>query len=166
MEEKIDLEDLPGVGEKVAEKLRSVGFDDIMAIATCSAGELARVAEVGEATASKIIAGAREKLKMGFETAEALDKRRQEITKLTTCSKNLDELFAGGIESQALTEFHGAWGSGKSQLVFQLSVSVQLPKEKGGLDGNCLFIDSEGTFRPERIRQMAVGLGLDPEEVL
>lgn len=161
-----ELEKLEGVGEKTAEKLKEAGYDTMMSIAAASAGELIDAAGVGEETAAKIIASARDAMEMGFESATAVLKKREAVGKLTTGSKTLDELLGGGIETQAITETHGAFGSGKSQLAHQLAVTVQLPKEKGGLDGKAIFIDSEQTFRPERIIEMAEGLGLDPKKVL
>ncbi len=161
-----DLENLEGVGPKTAEKLREAGYTDLMAIAAASPGEIADAIDVGEGVAQKIIESARKALKMGFETALEIDERRSKIQKLTTGSKNLDNLLGGGLETQAITEAHGAFGSSKSQLAFQLAVNVQLPKGQGGLEGTCIFIDTENTFRPERIKQMARALGLDEEETL
>jgi len=162
----VKIEDLPGVGEKIAEKLKESGYTDLMSIAASSAGEITTAAAIGEDTANRIIAGAREKLKMGFETATQVMKRRESISKLTTGSKSLDTLLGGGVESQAITEVYGSFGSGKSQIAHQLAVTVQLPKEKGGLAGKALFLDSEATFRPERIKDMAEGLGMDPQKTL
>ncbi|MFH0949498.1 MAG: DNA repair and recombination protein RadA, partial [Candidatus Aenigmatarchaeota archaeon] len=105
-------------------------------------------------------------LDMKFKTADIFLEKRMQIGKITTGSSNLDALLGGGVETQAITEMHGAFGSSKSQLAFQLAVNVQLPKEKGGLNGRCLFIDTEATFRPERIIQMAEAIGLDTEKVL
>jgi len=161
-----NIEDLPGVGEKTAEKLKERGYDNFMSIAAASASEIAENADIGEATAAKIIQAARDTLDMGFETAEKIMKRREKIGKITTGSKALDELLGGGIETQSILETHGAFGSSKSQLAFQLSVNVQLPKEKGGLGKKAVFIDTEGTFRPERILQMARALGMDEKKVL
>ncbi len=161
-----ELEKLDGVGEKTAEKLREAGYDTLMSIAAASAGELVDAAGVGEETAGKIIASARDAMQMGFESATIVLKKRGAVGKITTGSKTLDELLGGGIETQAITETHGAFGSGKSQLAHQLAVTVQLPKDKGGLGGKAIFIDSEQTFRPERIIEMAEGLGLDPKKVL
>ena len=78
----------------------------------------------------------------------------------------LDKLLGGGIESQSITEFYGEYGSGKSQICHQLCVNAQLPTERGGLGGSALYIDTENTFRTERIFQMANNLGLDPDEVV
>src|SRR5690348_1630990 len=108
------LEDLPGVGAKVAEKLREAGYIDLMAIAASSAGDLAEIAEIGETTAAKIIDAARQDLEMGFETAETILERRKQIGKISTGSPNLNNLLAGGVETQAITEAFGAFGSGKT----------------------------------------------------
>ncbi|RLI98429.1 MAG: DNA repair and recombination protein RadA [Candidatus Aenigmatarchaeota archaeon] len=165
-EEQDVLSTLAGVGEKTAEKLREAGYTDLMAIAASSAGELVAAVGVGEETANKIIASARSNLEMGFERASSVLEKRNTIGKITTGSKTLDELLGGGIETQSITEAHGAFGSGKSQLAHQLAVTVQLPKDKGGMGSKALFIDSEGTFRPERVKQMAESLGLDPKKTL
>ncbi len=163
----VDLEDLPGVGPAIAEKLREAGFTTIEAIAVASPQELSAIAEIGEATAAKIITAARKLANMGgFESGEKLLERRQSIGKITTGSKALDSLLGGGVETQAITELFGEFGSGKTQICHQLAVNVQLPREQGGLDGSVIVIDTENTFRPERIVQMAEAKGLDPREVL
>ena len=163
---EIKLEDIPGIGPKIAQRLREVGFDDPVAIAVSSASELAAIAEIGEATAAKIINAVREMLEMGFETADKILEKRQKIGKITTGSKALDNLLGGGIQTQAITEFFGEFATGKTQVGFQLAINVQLPPEKGGLGGGTLIIDTESTFRPERIVQIAKAMDLDPKEVL
>ncbi len=166
MAEKINIEDLPGVGPKTLEKLLEAGYNDLMVIATSSPAEIAAIAEIGEGVAAKIIAAARDALDMGFETGLNILEKRKNINKLTTGNPELDALLGGGLETQAITECYGAYGSGKTQLAHQLAVNAQLPEEKGGLNGNVLFIDTENTFRPERIEQMAKAIGLDPKETL
>ena len=162
-----DLEDLPHVGATTAEKLREAGYFSIEAIAVASPAELSSVAEIGEATAAKIIAAARKLANVGgFETGDVVYERRLKIGKITTGSKALDDLLGGGVETQAITELFGEYGSGKTQICHQLAVNVQLPKEKGGLEGAVIVIDTEGTFRPERIIQMAEAKDLDPDKVL
>ena len=150
----VELEDLPNVGEKTAEKLREAGFADMMRLATATAKELSVKAEIGEGVAEKVIEAARRAEKIDFETAFDVMERRRDV------------LIGGGIETQAITEVFGEFGSGKSQISHELAVTVQLPKEKGGLDGECVFIDTENTFRPERVEQIADAFGLDHEEVL
>ncbi len=155
MKKKINLEDIPGVGPKLAEKLSEVGLTDPMSIAVSSAGELSRILEIGKATAQKIINNVRKMMDIGFISADKVWKQRQRMAKIATGSTALDELLGGGVETQAITECYGTFGSGKSQIAFQLAVNVQLPEEGGGLGSKCLFIDTENTFRPERIIQVA-----------
>ena len=163
----MELEELPGVGSATAEKLREAGYHSVEAIAVATPAELAAAAEIGEAVAAKIISAAREAVDIGgFETGEKILERRKSIRKLTTGSKALDSLLGGGIETQAITEFYGEFGSGKTQIAHQLAVNVQLPEEQGGLNGSAIIIDTENTFRPERIAEMATAVGLEPEEAL
>ena len=166
-ERGMELEELPGVGSATAEKLREAGYHSVEAIAVATPAELAAAAEIGEAVAAKIISAAREAVDIGgFETGEKILERRKSIRKLTTGSKALDSLLGGGIETQAITEFYGEFGSGKTQIAHQLAVNVQLPEEQGGLNGSAIIIDTENTFRPERIAEMATAVGLEPEEAL
>ena len=163
----MDLEELPGVGPAIAEKLREAGLNSLEAIAVASPMELVATAEIGEATAAKIINAAREAADIGgFETGDKILERRLGIGKLTTGSKSFDELLGGGLETQAMSEFYGEFGSGKTQIAHQLAVNVQLPPERGGLNGSAIMIDTENTFRPERIKDMAEAAELDYEEVL
>ncbi len=161
------IEELPGVGPATAEKLRDAGYVDLMAIAVESPKVLSEVAEIGENTAVKIIAAAKQAADVGgFETGDVILERRKNIHRLASGSKAFDELMGGGLETQAITEFYGEFGSGKTQVCFQLAVNATRPLEDGGLDGEVFIIDTENTFRPERIVQMSLALDLDPEEVL
>ena len=164
--DELTIEDLLGVGPKGAEKLREAGYVDLISIAAASSGDIATTCEIGDATAEKIIASARSMLDMEFKGADVLMERRKQVGRVTTGSQSLDELLGGGVETQAITEAYGGFGSGKSQIGFQLAVNVQLPKEKGGLNGRCIFIDTESTFRPERIIQLAEKHGMDSKKVL
>jgi len=155
------IEDIPGVGPATAEKLREMGFHTVEALATATIKEL-EIAGVGEKQAAKVVAAARDSLALSFIRADEIIKMRQNVKRLTTTSKQLDELVGGGLETQTITEFYGEYGVGKSILCHQLAVNVQLPEEKGGLNGAALYIDTENTFRPEWIVRMAKSLGLDP----
>ena len=157
------IEDIPGVGPATAEKLREMGFHTVESLATATIRELTE-AGVGEKQAGKVIAEARDSLALSFVRADELIKMRQNVRRLTTASKQLDELLGGGLETQTITEFYGEYGVGKSILCHQLAVNVQLPEEKGGLNGAALYIDTENTFRPEWIVRMAKATGLDPTE--
>lgn len=166
MTKELTIEDLPGVGPATAEKLKESGFDTMLALAVASPGELVEAGGLTEATARKVIQSARKAMNMGFETGEELMKKRENVVKLTTGSKGLDTLFGGGVESSAITECYGEFGSGKSSLAHQLAVTVQLAKDKGGAEGMAVWLDSESTFRPERIKQIATAMGIDPTEAL
>ncbi len=161
------VEDLNGVGPATAEKLREAGYSDLMSLAVATPDAVADATEIGANVAQKIIAAAREAVDVGgFETGDVILERRKSVAKLTTCSKAFDELLGGGLETQAITECFGEFGSGKSQLAHQLAVNVTRGEDEGGLDGDTVWIDTESTFRPERVRQMAEALDLDPEAIL
>ena len=166
MSEK-SIEELPGVGPTTAEKLKEAGYRDLMSLAVASPSDLAEVAEIGEGTAVKIINAARKEADIGgFETGDTILERRKLVGKLTSGAKALDDLLGGGFETQAITEVYGEFGSGKTQIAHQLAVNVQRPKKDGGLEGQVVMIDTENTFRPERILQMAAAHDLDPKETL
>ncbi|HKZ33799.1 MAG TPA: DNA repair and recombination protein RadA [Candidatus Nanoarchaeia archaeon] len=161
------LTDLPGVGPAVAAKLESAGIYDMMSIAVMTPSDLSEIAGVSPAVARKVIQAARKMLDLGFMEGTEYAKKRESIHNITTGSKNFDALLGGrGIESRAITEAFGAYGSGKTQVGLTLAVNVQLPLENGGANGKCVFIDTEGTFRPSRIKQIAEKLGANPEKVL
>ncbi len=163
---ELTLEDLPGVGAATAEKLREAGYDSLLSIAVASAAEMVEITGLNDIAARKLIKAARDELKMGFESGIDLLEKRKNISKITTGSKAFDGLLGGGIETKAITEAFGAYGSGKTSLAHQLAVNVQLPKEQGGADGAVVIIDTEGTLRPEFIQQLAEAQGLDPQKVL
>ena len=159
------LEDLPGVGPATAQKLRELGFNTVESLATATIKEL-EPAGIGEKKAADLIRVARSSISVSFIRADELLKQRQNVARLTTGSKAIDEILGGGLETQTITEFYGEYGSGKSQLCHQMCVNVQLSPEKGGLSGGALYVDTENTFRTERIVQMAQHLGLNLEEVV
>ena len=164
---RMTVEDLPGVGPATAEKMKEAGYEDLMSIAVASPGDIAEKCDIGEGVAQKIINAARKLADVGgFETGLEVAERRKTVNKIHTGSKAFDELMGGGIETQAITEFYGEFGSCKTQFAHQLCVNVQRSAADGGLDGHSLFIDTENTFRPERITQMAEALGMDPQEAL
>jgi DNA repair protein RadA len=165
-EKEKSVKDLPGVGPATADKLADAGYDNLLSIAVASVSELCEAAGVGESVARKIIQSARNELKLGFETGLDVMKKREQVIKITTGSKAFDKILGGGIETGCISECFGTYGSSKTQLAHALAVNAQLPRDKGGADGMVVFIDGEGTFRPERIKQMAKGVGMDPEKAL
>jgi len=160
--EKLTLMDLPGVGAATAEKLESAGYHDLMSLAVSSVGELIEVTGVSEAVARKMINAARDSMKMGFETGMDVLRRRGLVTKLSTGSASFDTLMGGGFESSAITECFGEFGSGKTQIGHLLTVNA-LKEDSTAMT---VYIDTENTFRPERIKQFAEAAGMDVEDVL
>ncbi len=164
--EKLRLEELPGVGASTAEKLREAGFSDVLSIAVASPAHISEIAGLGDAAARKLVNFARNTMDMGFESGVDLLKKRESVVRIATGSKAFDALLGGGVECGAITECYGMYGSGKTSLAHQLAVNVQLPKDKGGAGGCAVWIDTEGTIRPEYIRQIAKAKGLDPVKIL
>ncbi len=158
--------DLPGVGPATVEKLADAGFDTLLSIAVASIGQLSDAAGLSESVTRKIIQTARAELDMGFESGLDLLEKRKRVIKITTGSSAFDEMLGGGFETGCISECFGQYGSSKTQIANALAVNVQLSAEKGGADGMAVYIDGEGTFRPERIRQLAKGMGLDEDQVL
>ncbi|MGB8780448.1 MAG: DNA repair and recombination protein RadA [Candidatus Bathyarchaeia archaeon] len=159
------LEDLPGVGPATAQKMREMGFHTIESLAMATAREL-EPAGISEKKAFSIIETARANIGVSFIRADELLRMRKDVLRLTSGSKIVDRLLNGGMETQTITEFYGEYGSGKSQICHQLCVNVQLPPERGGLGGSALYVDTENTFRTERIVSMSKHLGLDPLQVV
>ena len=161
VKEKI-LSDLPGVGPATIEKLESVGYNDLMSVAVATTGELIDATGMAQAAAKKIIATARASLDMGFESGEDVLKKREQVLKISTGSKAFDALVGGGFESAAITECYGEFGSGKTQIGHILAVNCQ--KQCPG--STVVYIDTENTFRPERIEQLSKSVGLESLDVL
>jgi DNA repair protein RadA len=157
------VEEIPGVGPATAEKLKELGFHTVESLATATVREVVP-AGIGEKQAAKIINEARNSIALTFVRADELMRMKENVLRLSTGSRALDELIGGGLESQTITEFYGEYGVGKSILCHQLAVNVQLPPGQGGLDGSALYLDTEQTFRPEWIVRMANAIGIDPEK--
>ena len=161
------LSDLPGIGPAAVEKLEAAGIFDLMGIAVLSPKDLSELSGLGESSARKAIQAARQMMNLGFQNGLEFAKKREEVSRITTGSKQLNDLLGGkGLETKAITEVFGAYGSGKTQIGLTLAVNVQLPLDKGGVEGKAVYIDTEGTFRPERIKQIAEAKGLNSESVL
>ncbi len=159
------LEDLPGLGPATVGKLKEIGFKTVESLGTATLNELVS-AGIGEEVAARVIDAARKATAITFVRGDELVELRKNVRKLSTGCSSLDTLLGGGVETQSLTEFYGEFGSGKSQLCHQLCVTVQLGEAQGGLNGSVLFIDTESTFRPERVQQIAPRFGVKPADVL
>ena len=157
---------LPGVGDATLKKLIKAGFNSLESIAYTPPSIIQEESGLGDKTTARLIKASMEKLNIGFKSAEDVWEHRKNIARISTGSQELDDLLGGGLETGCVTEFFGEFRTGKTQIMHQLCVNVQLSREKGGLEGNALYIDTEGTFRPERIIQMSEALDLDHKKVL
>jgi len=171
-EEELELESLDGVGPATKQKLTDAGIYSILDLVSRGPSEIADAVNIDLSKAIDLINKARARLvELGrlekeFVSATELYKKRQAIDRISTGSKNLDDLLGGGIETQAVTEFYGEYGSGKTQVCHTLCVKVQMPKGQGGLNSGAIYVDTENTFRPERIAEIADNYDLEPEDIL
>jgi len=157
---------LKGVASTTVKKLLKAGFTTVESVAHTPAREIADLAGMGSDTAVKVCRLARMHVDPGFVPALEVLEMRKGMIKCTTGSQELDRILGGGVETGAITELIGEFGSGKTQICFTLAVTAQQPVEDGGFDGNVCVIDTEGTFMPERIMQIAEEKGLDSTKVL
>jgi len=172
IDEELELDTLPGVGPATKQKLKDAGIETILDLATAGPMDIADAVDIDVSKAVELNNKARKKLvemkrlEPDFINAGDLLAKRKAIDRISTGSKNLDDLLGGGIETWAMTEFYGEFGSGKSQICHTLCVMAQMPKGEGGLDAASVYIDTEGTFRPERIAEISEARNLDPEKIL
>lgn len=155
-----------GITDGDVKKLQEAGLHTIEAIAYTPKKMLLAIKGISDAKADKILMEAYKLIPMGFTTASEFHVKRSEIIQLTTGSKEFDKLLQGGIETGSITELFGEFRTGKTQLVHQLAVTCQLPIDHGGGEGKALYIDTEGTFRPERLLAVAERYGLSGSDVL
>ena len=163
---KVEPGDLEGVASTTLRKLEKVGLMTLESIAVTPPREIVELTGMGSNTAFKVNRLAREKVDPGFTPADQVLEQRSHMRRCRTGSSVLNHIMGGGIETGVITELIGEYGSGKTQICYNLSVLAPLPEEQGGLGGKVCVIDTEGTFLPERIKQIAESRGYDPEEVL
>jgi DNA repair protein RadA len=169
---ELEIQDIEGIGPTTARKLKEAGIVSVMDLAVTSADELAVEINASKESAAAFIIAAQKLLRDSnvlekeFITADAALEKRRSMLRCSTGSGALDDLLLGGIETQAVTEFYGEFGSGKSQICHTLCATARQPVESGGLDANTIYIDTEGTFRPERVQEIARSRGYDSTRIL
>ena len=168
MSEEMSLEDIPGVGRVTAKKLRGAGVFTVRQLALYTAEELALSINMDPSVAERILSHARSMVGLKPEIMTAKERKvlRTKQSFLTTGVRAIDDLLGGGLEPQSIYEFAGEFGTGKTQICHQLAVTVQLMPNRGGVDGKAMYIDTEGTFSPERIESIAKRFELDPDVAL
>lgn len=127
---------------------------------------MCKVKGLSEAKVDKIKEAAVKLMECGFVSALEYSVKREAVFKITTGCDELDKLLGGGLQSMSITEAFGEFRTGKTQLSHTFCVTCQLSNDQGQVGGKAAFIDTEGTFRPDRLREIATRFGLDPEEVL
>lgn len=162
------IEELKKEGVSAADitKLIEAGYNTVESLAFTPKKQILSIKGFSEIKADKILKEAAKLVPMGFTTATIYQQKRAQMLYITTGSSELDKLLNGGIEMGSITEIFGEFRTGKTQLCHTLAVTCQLGTENGGASGKCLYIDTEGTFRPERLTATATRFGLDPEAVL
>lgn len=164
-----EVSDISGVGSKTSEKLEENGYQTIKSVAKTNPETLNQRTGLSEKKSKTIIDNAREHLATGgtrFSKGKKMKEQQNKLGKISTGSEKLDKLLGGGVPTNYTTEAFAEAGGGKTQLAHTLSVNVQKPVEEGGLNGKALFIDTENTFMPDRIEQIAEAAGMDPEQAL
>ncbi|GJS54523.1 DNA repair protein RAD51 [Tanacetum coccineum] len=167
-----------GIAAIDVKKLKDAGLCTVESVAYSPRKELLQIKGISEAKVDKIIeAGtlsvivcfvslASKLVPLGFTSAGQLHAQRQEIIQISSGSRELDKILDGGIETGSITELYGEFRSGKTQLCHTLCVTCQLPLDQGGGEGKAMYIDAEGTFRPQRLLQIADRFGLNGTDVL
>ena len=149
----ISIEELKSVGVTASDvaKLVEAGYNTVQSLAFAPRKELLEVKGFSDIKVDKIIKEAAKLVPMGFTSVTEVYAKRAEVCYISTGSSELDKLLHGGIESGSITEVFGEFRTGKTQLCHALAVTCQLPVQNGGGAGKCIYIDTEGTFRPERL---------------
>lgn len=167
-----DISNLEGIGPATKAKLLDVGIKTVYDLKTVGPSELANLTGMDFDKANDLFMLAIQYLisigieKEGIRDGYDVLQERESIDRIRVGADLLDNFLHGGIEVGAITEFYGAFGSGKTQICHTLCVMVQKPKAEGGLNGSALYIDTENTFRPERIRSIATAKNMDVEQTL
>ncbi|KAI5190258.1 DNA repair protein RAD51 [Nematocida minor] len=155
-----------GISAADIAKLIESGFRTAESIVYSPRKKLLNIRGFAEAKIDKIIKEASRYVDLGFQTAEVVHQKRLQMNMITTGSSELDKLLGGGIETGAITELFGEFRTGKTQLCHMLAVTCQLPLERGGCNGKAIYIDTESTFRSERLIEIAKRFEMDPTEAL
>ncbi|MEM1538576.1 MAG: DNA repair and recombination protein RadA [Candidatus Nezhaarchaeales archaeon] len=169
-DEGLKLLDIKGIGEKTAKKLERAGVKTPKQLAMMTASELVSRTDLSEGEALSLIEAARveleKTLRIGVMRASEYYEALKRQPRLTTGVKGLDKILDGGLETEAITEFVGPYGSGKTQLMHQLCVTVQLTENRGGLNGSALYFDTERGFTPWKIEAIAKRFNVEPRVAL
>ena len=169
---KLELDTLDDIGPATKIHLIDAGIDSLKDLIIRGPHD---VAEVTGMTMEKSI-DLCNKVRIKLEEVEIIERtfipatesynKRKNIERISTGSKCFDELLGGGFEVNAITEIYGEFGSGKTQICHTSAVMVQQKITDGGLEGGVIYVDTENTFRPERIVSISKARNIDYVSVL
>mmetsp|Transcript_15550 Transcript_15550/g.21477 ORF Transcript_15550/g.21477 Transcript_15550/m.21477 type:complete len:343 (-) Transcript_15550:123-1151(-) len=162
----IQLLEQQGIAASDIKKLAEQGFNTVESVAHAAKRDMIKLKGLSEAKVDKLHKAACMLIPMGFTTATVVEQNRRDTIFITTGAKELDNILQGGLETGSITEIYGEFRTGKTQLCHSLCVTCQLPLDHGGGEGKALYIDTEGTFRPQRLLQIAERYGLNGPDVL
>ncbi|CAD6577416.1 MAG: Meiotic recombination protein dmc1 [Tremellales sp. Tagirdzhanova-0007] len=161
------MSDTDEVGINVQDiiKLKAAGIVTVLGVAQTTRKNLLKIKGLSEAKVEKLKETA-QKLLASFKppiwvSATEVSERRANVIMITTGSKSVDAILGGGISTQSISEVYGEFRTGKTQLCHTLCVTTQLPEDQGGASGKVAYIDTEGTFRPDRVKSIADRYGVD-----
>ncbi|XP_072512219.1 meiotic recombination protein DMC1/LIM15 homolog isoform X2 [Notamacropus eugenii] len=162
----IDLLQKHGINVADIKKMKSAGICTVKGIQMTTRRALCNIKGLSEAKVDKIKEAANKLIEPGFLTAFEYSEKRKMVFHITTGSQEFDKLLGGGIESMAITEAFGEFRTGKTQLSHTFCVTAQLPGAGGYPGGKVIFVDTENTFRPDRLRDIADRFNVDHDAVL
>ncbi len=156
------FKELSGVGPASIEKLEESDYTTLASIAVASKSELVDTTGLPSSLATKIINFAREKANMNFVTGSELMEKKEHVEEIKIGSDSINDILGGGFQTGSIYEAFGEFGSGKTQIAHELVVCSQKLSE----DAKVVYIDTESTFRPNRVESIAKEKGFDPSKVL
>jgi len=155
-----------GINAADLKKLKDAGFNTSQSIVFAMRKDLLSIKGLSDQKVDKIIEAARKSTDAGFVTCSQLVVRQKNRFRLSSGATKLDQMLGGGVDSCAITELFGEFRCGKTQLCHSLAVMAQLPPNMGGANGKVVYIDTEGKFRPERLRQIAESKGVSADAAM
>lgn len=155
-----------GISSQDILKLKQAGICTLKGVLMITKKNMLKIKGMSEQKIDKIKDSATKLLGISFMTANSYAQKRESVYRVSTGSSDFDSLLGGGIQTMSITEVFGEFRTGKTQLCLTACITAQLSEEAGGCNGKTAFIDTEGTFRPERLREIAPRFSLDPEKAL
>ncbi|KAJ7675400.1 Rad51-domain-containing protein [Mycena rosella] len=132
-------------------KLKAAAINTVSGVNMTTRRHLLKIKGMSEAKVEKIKEAAHKILGSSFATGVEVQDKRKKVILISTGSKSVDGIL--GV--------YGEFRTGKTQLAHTMSVVAQLPPDLGGASGKVAYIDTEGTFRPDRIKSIADRFGVD-----